>query len=241
MSEIELDKLKEPFPESIVSWRAQTLTKAGDKALALAYIDARDVMERLDDVCGPANWQVRYSQAESKTIAEIGIKIGGEWIWKANGAGDTQVEAEKGAISDAMKRAAVLWGIGRYLYDVKTPWVPCETYTDKSGKQRFSKFTANPWDIVRGAKPKTKPVEKNTPFTGEEFLGLKQEIEEATSKAKLDAAREKAIAQRSRMTEEQQRTIGKVIQDKLKEKERQSSIAQNAEKLLREPIQGMAQ
>src|SRR3546814_7926738 len=28
-----------------------------DAAAALAYIDARDVMRRLDDVCGPAGWQ----------------------------------------------------------------------------------------------------------------------------------------------------------------------------------------
>jgi hypothetical protein len=40
-----------------------------------------------------------------------------------NGAGDSDVEAEKGAISDAFKRAAVKWGIGRYLYDLDSPWV----------------------------------------------------------------------------------------------------------------------
>jgi hypothetical protein len=46
-----------------------------------------------------------------------------EWVWKANGAGNSDVEAEKGACSDAFKRAAVLWGIGRYLYDLDSPWV----------------------------------------------------------------------------------------------------------------------
>lgn len=49
-----------------------------------------------------------------------------EWVTKADGAGDSDVEAEKGAISDALKRAAVKWGIGRYLYDLGNIWVDTE-------------------------------------------------------------------------------------------------------------------
>lgn len=63
---IDLNALAAEFPHAAVSWRAQTLTKAGDKALALAYIDARDVMERLDAVCGPADWQCDYPHAAAK-------------------------------------------------------------------------------------------------------------------------------------------------------------------------------
>lgn len=149
---MDLKKLKDPFPRDRVSWRAQTVTRDGDKALALAYIDARDVMERLDEICGPENWQCRYSHADKKTICEIGIKIGNEWVWKADGAGDSDVEAEKGALSDALKRAAVRWGIGRYLYDLETPWVPCQS-RDYNGKKQFVKFTDDPWKHVRGANP----------------------------------------------------------------------------------------
>ena len=47
-------------------------------------------------------------------------------MWKENGAGDTDFEADKGALSDAFKRAAVLWGIGQYLYDLDSPWVAIE-------------------------------------------------------------------------------------------------------------------
>lgn len=122
---IDLTKLSAPFPPEKVDWRVGPTTQDKTKGMALAYIDARDVMERLDDVCGPENWQCRYSHATTKTICEIGINLG-EWIWKADGAGDTDKEAEKGAISSAFKRAAVKWGIGRYLYDVNTPWVAIE-------------------------------------------------------------------------------------------------------------------
>jgi hypothetical protein len=123
--------LAAPFPPERVSWRVGSTTADKKKGMALAYIDARDVMDRLDVVCGPGGWQCRYPHANGKTVCEIGIYVtlpgdGAEWIWKADGAGDTDVEAEKGALSDAFKRAAVRWGIGRYLYDLASPWVELE-------------------------------------------------------------------------------------------------------------------
>lgn len=123
-------KLECPFPAKSISWRVGQKTKDGSKAKLLAYIDARDVMERLDKACGFDNWQCRYTLAsEGLLICEIGIRIDVvEWLWRANGAGDTQVEAEKGKASDAFKRAAVLWGIGRYLYGLDTPWVELNQY-----------------------------------------------------------------------------------------------------------------
>lgn len=161
---MDLNKLKEPFPQSRISWRAQTVSKDGTKALALAYIDARDVMERLDEVCGPENWQCEYSHADKKTVCRIGIRIPNDhgWVWKSDGAGDSDIEAEKGALSDAFKRAAVRWGIGRYLYDLETPWVPCES-REYNGKRQFVKFTDDPWKHVRGAKAPDNPVDKPKP------------------------------------------------------------------------------
>lgn len=133
---MDFDRLTAPFPVERVSWRVgnTNLNKTTGKppegkeprGMALAYIDARDVMDRLDEVCGPANWQCDYPHANGKTVCRVGIKVGGEWVWKADGAGDTDYEAEKGALSDAFKRAAVRWGIGRYLYDLDSPWVLIE-------------------------------------------------------------------------------------------------------------------
>lgn len=130
------DRLAEPFPADAVSWRVgntninkQTGKPPEGKAaqgMALAYLDARDVMDRLDLVCGPAGWQCDYPHANGKTVCRIAVKVGDEWIWKADGAGDTDIEAEKGALSDAFKRAAVRWGIGRYLYGLHSPWVALE-------------------------------------------------------------------------------------------------------------------
>lgn len=121
-----LKALRAPFPPDRVSWRIGPTTADKSRGLAMCYIDARDVMERLDEVCGLGGWQCRYPHVGQKTVCEIGIKIGDEWLWRANGAGDTDMEAEKGALSDALKRSAVCWGIGRYLYDVPSQWVDIE-------------------------------------------------------------------------------------------------------------------
>jgi hypothetical protein len=123
---IDLKALTAPFPPDRVSWRVGSMTADKKRGMALAYIDARDVMDRLDAVCGPENWQSRYPHATDKTVCEIGIRIGDEWVWKADGAGNTDFEADKGALSDAFKRAAVRWGIGRYLYELDAPWVDIE-------------------------------------------------------------------------------------------------------------------
>lgn len=138
------------FPKDAISWRAQSLTRDGDKAMALAYIDARDVMDRLDSVLGAENWSDRYDFSGPRTICYLSIKIDGEWVTKADGAGDTAVEAEKGAISDAFKRAAVKWGVGRYLYGLDAPWVPCETY-ERGGKHHWKRWKVDPWTCVKGA------------------------------------------------------------------------------------------
>lgn len=145
-----LEGLHAEFPREAISWRAQSLTKDGDKAMALAYIDARDVMQRLDKVVGPANWQDRYEFHGARTVCYLSIRVNDEWITKADGAGDSDVEAEKGAISDALKRAAVKWGIGRYLYDLDAPWVPCESY-ERNGKHYWKRWKADPWRYVNDA------------------------------------------------------------------------------------------
>jgi len=143
-----LQELHAEFPRDAVSWRAQTLTKDGSKALALAYIDARDVMERLDAVCGPENWQDSHQEtAKGRIISTISILCGDTWVSKSDGAGATDVEGDKGAISDAYKRAAVKWGIGRYLYGMPNVWVPCETY-EKNGRKVWNKWKVDPWTCV---------------------------------------------------------------------------------------------
>ena len=122
------DALCAPFAAEEIDWRVGSTTGDKSKGMALAYIDARAVMDRLDGVCGPENWACNYSAgAGASIVCNLGIRMPtGEWVWKADGAGATDVEGEKGMLSDALKRAAVRWGVGRYLYEMKSPWVALE-------------------------------------------------------------------------------------------------------------------
>lgn len=123
---VDFTALAAPFPANKISWRVGSTTQDKKKGLALAYVDARDVMERLDEVCGAGGWQCRYPHAGAKTCCDIGLLISEQWVWKSDGAGDTDFEGDKGAFSDAFKRAAVRWGVGRYLYGLPTQWVEIE-------------------------------------------------------------------------------------------------------------------
>ena len=142
-------ELAKQFPHNEVSWRTQRVfqSKKDSKwyALALAYLSVRQVQDRLSEVMG-ANWQCSHTVYGSKTICSLGLKFDeySLWIWRSDGAGDTTYEADKGAISDSLKRAAVSFGIGRHLYDLPSVWIKCETYNGK-----FKRWTEDPWDKVR--------------------------------------------------------------------------------------------
>lgn len=125
MASAEIRKqLMAPFPPEDIEWRIQTLTKDGKKALVLAYITSRAVQERLDNVLGIDGWQDRYERwGDNGVYAELSLRLNDEWVTKGDGAEDTDIEAVKGGFSGALKRAAVKWGIGRYLYHLENTWV----------------------------------------------------------------------------------------------------------------------
>ncbi len=122
----ELSLLAVPFDLSDLEWR---IARSGEKngnvwAMSLTYITARAIMDRLDDVCGVGGWQSEYRDVGGALSCGIGIYKGDDqWVWKWDGTGHlaaTQgldsADAGKGDFSNALKRAGVQWGIGRYLY-----------------------------------------------------------------------------------------------------------------------------
>lgn len=204
---IDFDALKAHFDPAIVSWRVGATTANKDKGMALAYIDARDVLERLDAVCTPAGWQCEYvPMPDHTTCCRIGIKVGDEWIWKANGGSniaesdkaDAQEMAAKGGYSDAFKRAAVQWGIGRYLYDVDSPWVAItqrgRSYVIADGEdQKLRNLLAR--GVVRGAlkasieatPPKsTEPVTLHVPDYMPEVERIKTAVDQCKTAKQYD-------------------------------------------------------
>ena len=104
--------LKRPFPINKLRWR-----RGQGNSGELVYITARDVMDRLDDVFGVEGWSDDYEWLGDRLMCKISCKLNGTgWVTKSDGAEDSTIEAIKGAYSDSFKRAAVKWGIARYLY-----------------------------------------------------------------------------------------------------------------------------
>ena len=137
------EKLRAPFPVEALHWRLGQTNKAKTKAMMLVYIDARDVMDRLDEVFG-LDWQDEYKEVKGRIICTITVN----GVSKSDGAGDTDFEAEKGGLSDAFKRAAVKWGVGRYLYDARkyNTWIP---YSDE---KKYTLYEDNKEQLDRVAR-----------------------------------------------------------------------------------------
>lgn len=134
------EQLLKPFPAYDVDFRPQgkpfKCENARSCCVALAYITARAVMDRLDAVVGPDNWSFDFTplliENGDVKLAKGSITI--EGVTKHDIGDASNIDPSKGCISDALKRAAVHWGIGRYLYDL--PFMEAEY--DESRK-RFTK------------------------------------------------------------------------------------------------------
>lgn len=119
MNTLNLSRLGEPFPETDIEWRIQQCGEKNGRAWALviAYVTNRAIQHRLDEVVGPENWKNEFLPGPcGGVMCGLSIRIGDEWVTKWDGAENTDVEGVKGGFSAAMKRAAVQWMIGRYLY-----------------------------------------------------------------------------------------------------------------------------
>ena len=121
--------LKAPFPAKDIEWRIGRKSRDGKKASVLAYIDARAVEDRLDEVVGIFFWEDVYVfHADGSVVCTLTIDLVDRKVSKSDGAEKTNIEATKGGISGAFKRAAAKWGIGRYLYNLEERWVEIDQY-----------------------------------------------------------------------------------------------------------------
>ncbi|MDK1289813.1 Rad52/Rad22 family DNA repair protein [Pseudoalteromonas umbrosa] len=96
------------------------------------YITARAVQQRLDDIFGLTGWRNEFREVKGGQMCGLSLLIEDQWITRWDGAPLTEIEALKGALSGAGKRAAVQFGIGRYLYAIEPYFINCQLLTDKS-------------------------------------------------------------------------------------------------------------
>lgn len=114
--------------EQEIECRVSEIAKGGQYLKLLLYKTVRTDSAILDEAIGPMNWQNRYEVIDGKMYCSIGIKDNEtkEWIWKQNVGTESNMEAEKGQASDAMKRAGFVWGIGTELYTAPEIKIPAE-------------------------------------------------------------------------------------------------------------------
>lgn len=125
-----IKRLREPFGGREIEWKIQVTSQDKQRGMAVAYMDARAVQKRLDETVGPFNWKNVYSLwHDNSQICGISIFYDErkEWVTKFDGAENSDFEPIKGGLSDSFKRAASVWGIGRYLYEMEGVWVEIES------------------------------------------------------------------------------------------------------------------
>lgn len=144
-----MEKLQAPFDQSEIEWRVGSTTADKSKGMALAYVTNRAIQDRLDSVFGCFGWRNEFKEWKKEgQLCGISVLHEGAWITKWDGADDSDMEATKGGLSDAMKRAAYQWGIGRYLYKLPPIW----TELEPRGKTYILKQTPKlpDWALPKG-------------------------------------------------------------------------------------------
>ena len=101
-------KVKIPF-----KWRVQSFSKFKAQATCVSYIDSRGVQDILDASCV---WSDRYYSEGGLLFCEITIYADGREYKRTDTGSESNVDKQKGHSSDAFKRAAVKFGVGRFLY-----------------------------------------------------------------------------------------------------------------------------
>lgn len=147
---IDFSRLAVPFSPEEIEWRVQQAGEKGGRfwCLVVPYVTNRAIQQRLDEVCGPENWRNEFLPGpDGGVLCGLSIRVtvqttnlttgetieSWEWVCKFDGAENPTMQGGevKGGISNAMKRAAVQWQIGRYLYALE------ETFAIVNERGRF--------------------------------------------------------------------------------------------------------
>lgn len=171
----DIETLGAPYDEKTIGVKIQAFNKERTKALLVLYLQHTDVYGRLDSVDPSWSSQVTNTMVIGNAVF-VRVRLTVKGVSRENvGEG----EDEKSALSDAIKRAAMLFGVGRYLYDTETVWVD---YNDQTDRHRV--FTYADHKIAsqkRGIAPApvaptppraaAKPSSNSEPLKSREFYG----------------------------------------------------------------------
>lgn len=123
--------------ENEIECRISEIAKNGSFLRLLLYKTARTDAALLDETVGPEKWQNDYRVIDGKLFCGIGILEESGWVWKWNVGTESNMEAEKGQASDAMKRAGFVLGIGTELYSAPEIRIPADKCNIKEYNGKF--------------------------------------------------------------------------------------------------------
>jgi hypothetical protein len=116
-----MEKLNMPFAADMVQWKPQATTKDKTRALAVAYVDVRAYVDRLNEVAG-ADWSDDYEVLDGGSVVLCRLTVGGVTRSDIGEADHTDQNTATSAIAQAFKRACVKFGLGAYLYRLPKTW-----------------------------------------------------------------------------------------------------------------------
>ncbi len=110
------------FADGEVEFKPQVISV--NRALAVPFINARTVMRRLDSAAGPGSWEFDWepiASPDNRVAVKGRLNVLG--LTRCDvGEASREEEPLKSAVSDALKRCAVHFGVGRSLYDTPPQW-----------------------------------------------------------------------------------------------------------------------
>lgn len=161
--ESELPKILQNLRKEIpYKWRVQSFSKHKPQATCVAYIDSRDVQDILDGTC---QWSDRYYEENGMLFCEITIYADGREYKRSDTGSESNVDKEKGHSSDAFKRAAVKFGVGRFLYSLGMEYLPAnEVKTTSNYPYVIDGNNKRVWDVSKHINELNKPKYVNTPI-----------------------------------------------------------------------------
>lgn len=232
-----MEMLKAPFKPEEIQWRIGRKTKDKSKAEAMAYIDARAVMDRLDEVVGADRWEVEYVPVDMGTMTintfrgeeteyvkgfmcKITLHLLDGDVVRMDGANCTDFSPFKGGLTGALRRTASALGIGRYLYNIPSQWVPIDQWGNFTETPKLpawalpeghaSEPSGKGTPVQRQAEPQSAPPIKNETgeviFTKGKFSG--KPVSSVTDHGYL-----KWVVESSRFPEEVKAEASKVLAD----------------------------
>ena len=159
-----MEALAQPFPAEAIQWKPGATNGDKTRGLALAYVDLRHYIDRLNEVAGP-DWSDDYEVQEGGKVVVCRLTVSGVTRSDVGEAPPNDENTATTALAQAFKRACVKFGMGAYLYRLPRQWVEYDAqkrrFTDKALAQLQQAISDGNEAGGSGSEPKASAVGDN--------------------------------------------------------------------------------